>query len=159
MYCSLKWINNDYDNKVTLDFRVLMAWVLWFWRGNTLNLARVYSYPTYKREARLNRYDAIFREVLQCCIFFFCVFTCIKKGLVYVITAVQIFEKKKLKNGLSSINVVLVHFYNTTFLVPNMTSIFPLQAGLAVGDLILAVNKDTLLGSTYDAVSTFNECK
>lgn len=32
-------------------------------------------------------------------------------------------------------------------------SILPLQAGLAVGDLILAVNKDTLVGSTYDAVS------
>lgn len=32
-------------------------------------------------------------------------------------------------------------------------SILPLQAGLTVGDLILAVNKDTLLGSTYDAVS------
>lgn len=33
-------------------------------------------------------------------------------------------------------------------------SILPLQAGLTVGDLILAVNKDTLLGSTYEAVST-----
>lgn len=32
-------------------------------------------------------------------------------------------------------------------------SILPLQAGLTVGDLILAVNKDTLVGSTYDAVS------
>jgi hypothetical protein len=32
-------------------------------------------------------------------------------------------------------------------------SILPLQAGLTVGDLILAVNKDTLLGSNYDAVS------
>jgi C-terminal processing protease CtpA/Prc len=28
------------------------------------------------------------------------------------------------------------------------------QAGLTVGDLILAVNKDTLLGSTYDAASS-----
>jgi len=35
-------------------------------------------------------------------------------------------------------------------------SILPLQAGLTVGDLILAVNKDTLLGSTYDAVSNNN---
>lgn len=34
-------------------------------------------------------------------------------------------------------------------------SLLPLQAGLTVGDLILAVNKDTLLGSTYDAVSTY----
>lgn len=40
-----------------------------------------------------------------------------------------------------------------------MTSILPLQAGLAVGDLILAVNKDTLLGSTYDAVSTDNDLR
>jgi hypothetical protein len=28
-----------------------------------------------------------------------------------------------------------------------------LQAGLIVGDMILAVNKDTLLGSDYDSVS------
>ena len=28
-----------------------------------------------------------------------------------------------------------------------------LQAGLVVGDMILAVNKDTLLGSDYDSVS------
>lgn len=34
-------------------------------------------------------------------------------------------------------------------------SILPLQAGLTVGDLILAVNKDTLLGSTFDAVSNY----
>jgi hypothetical protein len=27
-----------------------------------------------------------------------------------------------------------------------------LQAGLIVGDMILAVNKDTLLGSDYDSV-------
>lgn len=38
-----------------------------------------------------------------------------------------------------------------------MTSILPFQAGLVVGDLILAVNKDTLLGSTYDAVSSYYE--
>jgi len=31
--------------------------------------------------------------------------------------------------------------------------LLPLQAGLTVGDLILAVNKDTLLGSTHEAVS------
>lgn len=44
--------------------------------------------------------------------------------------------------------------YFTTILTPNM-SIIPLQAGLTVGDLLLAVNKDTLLGSTYDSVSIY----
>lgn len=38
-------------------------------------------------------------------------------------------------------------------MITSIMSILPLQAGLTVGDLILAVNKDTLLGSTYDAVS------
>jgi len=69
---------------------------------------------------------------------------------------VQIFAQEK--NGLPSdwhYTAFIIRCYITKFLVPNMTSILPLQAGLAVGDLILAVNKDTLLGSTYDAVSIY----
>ena len=33
---------------------------------------------------------------------------------------------------------------------------FPLKAGLEIGEMILAVNKDSLVGSNYDTVSRMN---